>query len=94
MKGWTRVDWPLVGRDEELAAAEAALGRGGVVPAGPAGVGKTRMAREVVQRARREGRETEWLAATAECAAAARARRQPVVVGIDDAQLLDEGPRR
>src|SRR5688500_14194294 len=44
--------WPLVGRDEELrlinAAVTAADGYGGVVIAGPAGVGKSRLAREAV----------------------------------------------
>ena len=39
--------WPLVGRDRELASVVAALDApGGVVVVGPAGVGKTRLARE------------------------------------------------
>jgi DNA-binding CsgD family transcriptional regulator len=40
--------WPLVGRTAELAAVAAAMddSRGGVVLAGPAGVGKTRLATE------------------------------------------------
>ena len=48
------IDWrdlPLVGRDRELARIDAALRsstQGGVVIAGEAGAGKTRLAREVV----------------------------------------------
>ena len=43
---------PMVGRQAELDLVVAALASGavGVVLAGPAGVGKTRLAREVVQR--------------------------------------------
>jgi DNA-binding CsgD family transcriptional regulator len=41
-------DWPLVGRDAELALALDACRRGGVVFAGAAGVGKTRLASELV----------------------------------------------
>jgi DNA-binding NarL/FixJ family response regulator len=40
--------WPLTGRDEELRLVAEALGTGdhtGIVIAGPAGVGKTRLAR-------------------------------------------------
>ena len=42
------VAWPLTGRDEELAAIQRAIGGAevsGVVIAGAAGVGKTRLAR-------------------------------------------------
>ena len=43
--------WPFAGRDAELAAVTRALGRHGVVViAGPAGVGKSRLARELVGR--------------------------------------------
>jgi DNA-binding CsgD family transcriptional regulator len=44
--------WPLVGRDEALALLEHALegGAGGVVIAGEAGVGKSRLAAEFVER--------------------------------------------
>jgi DNA-binding CsgD family transcriptional regulator len=44
--------WPLVGRDGELSALSAAMddaGCGGVALAGAAGVGKTRLAREVAE---------------------------------------------
>lgn len=42
--------WPLTGRDVELRRAAAAIrpGAAGIVVAGPAGVGKTRLAREAV----------------------------------------------
>lgn len=42
--------WPLTGRDAELRAVAAALrpGAAGIVVAGPAGVGKTRLARDAV----------------------------------------------
>jgi DNA-binding CsgD family transcriptional regulator len=42
--------WPLTGRDEELRRVKAAIrpGAAGIVVAGPAGVGKTRLAREAL----------------------------------------------
>ena len=42
--------WPLTGRDEELRKVAAAIrpGAAGIVVAGPAGVGKTRLAREAL----------------------------------------------
>ncbi|MFD9734540.1 LuxR C-terminal-related transcriptional regulator [Umezawaea sp. NPDC059074] len=61
--------WPLVGRSEELRFAAAAMrhqeGAGGLVLAGTAGVGKTRLAREVVARAERNGVVVRWAVATA-----------------------------
>jgi len=61
------VAWPLVGRQAELEALAAALGgtrAGGVVLAGGAGVGKTRLAREALARAEAAGWGVEWVAAT------------------------------
>ncbi|HEY3556554.1 MAG TPA: LuxR C-terminal-related transcriptional regulator [Kribbella sp.] len=62
-------DWPLTGRDEELAAIDRATscktGARGVVLAGAPGVGKTRLAREALARADGNGRPTSWVAATA-----------------------------
>ncbi|MET1001607.1 MAG: AAA family ATPase [Acidimicrobiia bacterium] len=58
-------EWPLVGRDDELALATAALATHGcVVLTGDAGVGKTRLAREVLARVAKDGDRTEWVAAT------------------------------
>ncbi|MGQ0805902.1 MAG: LuxR C-terminal-related transcriptional regulator [Actinomycetota bacterium] len=57
--------WPLVGRDDELALARSALTEhGGVVLTGAAGVGKTRLAREVLGDAGAEGDRVVWVAAT------------------------------
>ncbi|MGE0300572.1 LuxR C-terminal-related transcriptional regulator [Pseudonocardia sp.] len=107
-------EWPLRGRDDELRATVDALdGRGGVLLAGPAGVGKTRLAREALAGRRgavRVVRATEssrplplgalapLIAATAGgapaqllAAAHAALRAEPgLVLGIDDAHLLDE----
>jgi DNA-binding CsgD family transcriptional regulator/tetratricopeptide (TPR) repeat protein len=115
------VAWPLVGRVEELDLISRCVtrraGPRGVVLAGAAGVGKTRLAREAVHRAAGRGVVTRWVAATES------ARRLPlgafaglvsstprdssevlrgardvllgdhassVVVGVDDAHLLDD----
>lgn len=115
---------PLVGRGEELRVVADALGArptSGVVIAGSAGVGKTRLAREALGAAARGGAATLWAAATASAASiplgalahllppvASRAppdpleqlrqasaalveaaRGQRLVVGVDDAHLLD-----
>src|SRR4051812_18239277 len=53
MGGWYQtpiVDWPLVARERELKSVRAAAG-GGVVITGEAGVGKTRLAREIAEAA-------------------------------------------
>ncbi|HEX4812850.1 MAG TPA: AAA family ATPase [Nonomuraea sp.] len=115
--------WPFVGRDEELDTMRSCLRRGevkGVVISGEAGIGKTRLAREMLALAK--GYRTEWVAATGSLAvipfgavagllpageipeahglpvlsaAAARLRKygpaQRVVIGVDDAHLLDPG---
>jgi len=62
-----RVLWPLVGRDGELGFAAELLSDGslgGVVVAGAAGVGKTRLAAEVSQAAQARGCAVEWVRAT------------------------------
>src|ERR1700712_2374896 len=60
--------WPLTGRAEELRFATAALGgaggAGGVVLAGAAGVGKTRLAREIAVAAQRRRYATRWVTAS------------------------------
>jgi DNA-binding CsgD family transcriptional regulator len=54
--------WPLTGRDEELRRVAAAIrpGAAGVVVAGPAGVGKTRLAREALAVAGGRGATIVW----------------------------------
>jgi DNA-binding CsgD family transcriptional regulator len=116
------VQWPLVGRDDELGWAAASRREDatyGVVLGGSAGVGKTRLAREVLSAACAEGISTEWVQATVgaasiplgafaalvppatqtgdplqlfhRCAEALRERgaANRVVLGVDDAHLLD-----
>ncbi len=59
---------PLTGRDNELAFIRRALGTGGkyagVVIVGAAGVGKTRLAREVLVHAETAGEATNWIVGT------------------------------
>jgi DNA-binding CsgD family transcriptional regulator len=60
-------EWPLVGRDRDLAdisAARAAARAGGLLLGGPAGVGKTRLAREAAAVAERGGETVRWVRAT------------------------------
>jgi hypothetical protein len=64
--------WPFVGRDEELrsiAAAYREASASGVVIAGDAGVGKTRLAHEALARLAAPGRRVEWVTATRSAAA-------------------------
>jgi DNA-binding NarL/FixJ family response regulator len=58
--------WSLVGRGDELAriALARAEGRTGVVISGPAGVGKSRLAREALSAAERDGAVVGWVQAT------------------------------
>jgi DNA-binding CsgD family transcriptional regulator len=59
--------WPLAGREAELRSVAEALSEGsagGVVIAGPAGVGKTRLAVEVAQLAAARGCTVAWVRAT------------------------------
>lgn len=62
-----RPTWPLVGRSEELDLVEGALTRsetGGVVLGGAPGVGKTRLAKEVLSLLESVGYGVEWAVAT------------------------------
>ncbi|HEY6694196.1 MAG TPA: AAA family ATPase, partial [Solirubrobacteraceae bacterium] len=59
--------WPFTGRDAELRfVGEAVAGGsiGGVVIAGPAGVGKTRLTAEAAELAGAEGCAVEWVRAS------------------------------
>lgn len=59
--------WPLVGRGAERAFVASSIRSGtsaGVVLAGDAGVGKTRLAREALREAKERGCATTWLVAT------------------------------
>ena len=112
---------PLTGRDSELAFIRRALGAGGghngVVVVGPAGVGKTRLAREVVRSAEAAGQRTNWIVGTESARSlplgafaaslsasvsepmhgvrhlvnsfVAQQRQGRVLIGVDDAHLLD-----
>lgn len=114
--------WRLTGRAEELrfidAATRRTAGARGVVLAGSAGVGKTRLAREALARAAQRGAAVRWVVATSSAKALplgvfldlldsgrgdpaqlvrrasdkllADAGRAGVVIGVDDAHLLDD----
>jgi DNA-binding CsgD family transcriptional regulator len=63
-------DWPLVGRASEITRIQEVIGSGGhVVLAGPAGAGKTRLAREATDALRDAGYATEWVIGTRAAAA-------------------------
>lgn len=110
----------LTGRDSELVAIRRALsGTGnysGVVICGAAGVGKTRLAREVLARAQAAGERTNWITGTESArplplgaftgsitessgsmpdvgrlinSFVAQQRQGKVLIGVDDAHLLD-----
>jgi DNA-binding CsgD family transcriptional regulator/tetratricopeptide (TPR) repeat protein len=112
---------PLTGRDSELGVIRGALsGVGnysGAVIVGAAGVGKTRLAREVLARAEASGEQTYWIVGTQSArqlplgaftasicdtisdpisdvrriinSFVAQQRQRRVLVGVDDAHLLD-----
>ncbi|OBH51841.1 LuxR family transcriptional regulator [Mycobacterium mantenii] len=116
---------PLAGRDRELGSIRRALNAGGnhtgVLIAGPAGVGKTWLAHEVLRRAEASGERTRWIVGTDSAQAlplgafigamteamnearsdpladvrrvinsfVAQQRQRRVLVGVDDAHLLD-----
>ena len=115
--------WTLTGRDSELQFIAERLTGGesrSVVIAGPAGVGKTRLAREALAVAKRGGRVTRWAAGTNAAAAiplgavahllpavetvadpltllqragaaiSEQGKGHRLVIGVDDAHLLDE----
>ena len=81
VRGTDHVDlrrWPLIGRDDEMELATSALATGGcVVLTGTAGVGKTRLAREVLARAATDGDRAEWVTATQSAATDSARRGRP-----------------
>jgi DNA-binding NarL/FixJ family response regulator len=115
-------EWPLTGRAEDLSRITQLTrdrdGVAGVVLAGAAGVGKTRLAREALGAAEQRGALVRWAVATASARALplgafattlrivdpdparlvgqaseallAGATRSGVIIGVDDAHLLDE----
>jgi DNA-binding CsgD family transcriptional regulator/tetratricopeptide (TPR) repeat protein len=116
-------DWPLTGRDEEVRLVEQVVlsGGPGLLLAGAAGVGKTRLLRTVLSRLTTAGIAAEWVSATGAAASipfgavsrllparlpgggdhasryaavvrefATRCTERPVVIGVDDAHLLDD----
>ncbi|MCV7280424.1 AAA family ATPase [Mycolicibacterium flavescens] len=111
---------PLAGRDGELTRIRRTFSGGntsGVVIVGAAGVGKTRLAREVLRLAERAGEHTSWIVGTESAKAlplgafaallsdvgadpwpnirqliksfVAQQRQGRVLIGVDDAHLLD-----
>lgn len=76
-------EWPLRGRDDELDAVARALdARGGVLLAGPAGVGKTRLAREALAASRGSVR---LVRATGSSQPIPLGALAPLLTGVDDA---------
>jgi DNA-binding CsgD family transcriptional regulator len=62
-----RIAWPLTGRSEELSVIEAGVSDpeiSGIVICGPAGVGKSRIAREALASAAAKGCEVHWAVGT------------------------------
>ncbi|MDW5597779.1 AAA family ATPase, partial [Conexibacter stalactiti] len=116
-------EWPLVGRERELATIADARARDlpGVVISAAAGIGKSRLAREAIAAAEHDGAHVERVRATRSASSVPlgafagvvpeqaraddllgllrgsvatlreRAAGRPLVVAVDDAQLLD-GP--
>jgi DNA-binding CsgD family transcriptional regulator len=119
-----RSTWPMVGRARELAAISGVMAAGdpgGFVLRGATGIGKTRLAHEVLRAAQSAERRVEWVAGTRATASIpfgavshllemddrltvenvgllrhtvdrlARTPGLPLVLGVDDAHLLDDG---
>jgi DNA-binding CsgD family transcriptional regulator len=81
------VNWPLVGRREELALVDKALGAAGasgVVLAGAAGVGKTRLAREALMAAEAKGWVIRWAVATEAAASIPFGALAPLLPTVDE----------
>jgi AAA ATPase domain len=82
------VRWPLVGRQEELALVGQALGASGtsgVVLAGAAGVGKTRLAREALAAAEARRWVARWAVATEAAASIPLGALAPLLPAVEQA---------
>jgi AAA ATPase domain len=86
------LEWPLTGRPEELSRISELIrrrdGPAGVVLAGAAGVGKTRLVREVLTAAEQRGAVTRWAVATAS------ARALPLGAFAATLRVIDPDPAR
>ncbi len=84
-----RRDWPLIGRGRELEllANCRSTGASGAVLVAPAGVGKSRLAREALRAAEQQGTVAKWIQASASAAAVplgAFSELIPPSAGVDD----------
>jgi ATP/maltotriose-dependent transcriptional regulator MalT len=85
--------WPLVGRGDEVALAQESLRRNScVVLAGASGVGKTRLAREVLAATAPRGAAPQWVAATRSAATVALGAFAHLVPG--ESLAIGEGQDR
>jgi DNA-binding CsgD family transcriptional regulator len=115
------LSWPLIGRTKEMRTIQAAIlasDASGIVVHGPAGVGKSRIAREALSATESQGCESRWAVGTSSARAiplgaftawaqsgvtdtvqllrgvieslTAAPSGSTVVVGVDDAHLLDD----
>jgi ATP-dependent Clp protease ATP-binding subunit ClpA len=79
--------WPLVGREAEFRATVGALTakpERSLVITGPAGVGRTRLAREVLAFAEQRGHATAWATATSAAALVPLGALAHLLPAIDD----------
>lgn len=97
MAASNRRSWPLVGRDDEVGASIAALDeQRSVIIAGPAGAGKTHLARHLAERYRDDQivriAATSGISVTLDALGAhpSRADGAPPLAFVDDAHLLDD----
>jgi DNA-binding CsgD family transcriptional regulator/tetratricopeptide (TPR) repeat protein len=85
--------WPLVGRGDEVALARESLRRRGcVILAGASGVGKTRLAHEVLAASASGGAQPQWVAATRSAATVALGAFAHLVPG--ESLAIGEGQDR
>ena len=88
-------EWPLIGRDDALEASRRGIAQGaGALIVGPAGVGKTSLARVLTRDHQAKGHPTLHLGTTSSISAALRqlttTPRGDLLVIVDDGHLLDD----